>query len=771
MAPPRTRCEVLSDTAFPIDGWTPPPPLPSLAVLGQRFGSEYQAAEMVYSGPTAQSNWVLPGVLLAGGAPHDFLRELVRGAGVTTFLSLQARGEADSYQKAARKLGKVRFLEHHIVDRQVTSDAQLAALVQLVLRRLAEPGEVVYVHCKGGHGRTGTLVSVLLGLIYGLDGPTALATWQALHDTRRRPCFAAKDYAPSEDGRSCVALFEVQRAQVIRLLQRCGGAVEAAEAAAETAPASAGATPTTPTAQKQLSLEYGLGASRYAPGTLEEWAERGREAAAAVQRRDWAEAARLFGRCAELRPDWQKGHDCLKRARERQEAAERGARAVEHSAPAATAASRDRPSALPKDAPRLVMLVGPPGAGKSTFARALAASDASWEVISSDELGGRAVVEEALGRLGSLVARGAPVASRGGERVARPRLILDRCNVTVAERRHMLDLSMVEPRDAIAVYFATDAALCAERVASRTDHPTIPYGCGRAAVASMSRDLQPPAESEGFRAVRIVRSADECDALLRALGAAAAAPSAPGFFKFPRTRHLLNTGGTAVTRDDLVLEPAEARTFYDGEAVVLAEEKVDGANLGFSLSRDYEVLVQNRSHHVTCESAAQFRPLAGWLDEHRWALCQLLEVEDEVLFGEWLAARHSVAYSRLPAYFIAFDIYNKRTGRFCSAAERDRRLDGLGIPVVRTVARRAFRSADELLALLESDSAYADAKVEGVYLRIDDEASRVNLRRAKLVRPDFIQGIGAHWSTAEVVKNGIRPDLWADVGEGPDRTV
>lgn len=34
----------------------------------------------------------------------------------------------------------------------------------------------------------------------------------------------------------------------------------------------------------------------------------------------------------------------------------------------------------------------------------------------------------------------------------------------------------------------------------------------------------------------------------------------------------------------------------------------------------------------------------------------------EVLFGEWLWARHSVAYTKLPAYFVAFDIYNKRQG-------------------------------------------------------------------------------------------------------------
>ena len=46
-------------------------------------------------------------------------------------------------------------------------------------------------------------------------------------------------------------------------------------------------------------------------------------------------------------------------------------------------------------------------------------------------------------------------------------------------------------------------------------------------------------------------------------------------------------------------------------------------------------------------------------------------------------ARHTLQYNRLPGYFVAFDIYDKRAGTFASAAERDRRLAGLDIPAVR----------------------------------------------------------------------------------------
>jgi atypical dual specificity phosphatase len=220
-----------------------------------------------------------------------------------------------------------------------------------------------------------------------------------------------------------------------------------------------------------------------------------------------------------------------------------------------------------------------------------------------------------------------------------------------------------------------------------------------------------------------------------------------------------------VTRDDLVMTSGDLDRFVGSGHVVVAEEKVDGANLGFSLSKDYEVKAQNRSHWVCASSHSQFKGLDKWLDEHSWALCRLLAPEEEVLFGEWCYARHSVPYTRLPGYFIAFDIYNKRSGQFASVDERNRRLEGLEIPIVPTLARKVFGSRDELLALPESRSAYYDGFVEGAYLRVDEVEGAGgsggglhNSFRGKLVRPDFIQGIKEHWQSRTVERNGL---AWA----------
>ena len=69
--------------------------------------------------------------------------------------------------------------------------------------------------------------------------------------------------------------------------------------------------------------------------------------------------------------------------------------------------------------------------------------------------------------------------------------------------------------------------------------------------------------------------------------------------------------------------------------------------------------------------------------------------------------------------FIAFDIYDKKKKKFYSVAERNKALEGSGIPIVRTVAQGVF-TKEQYLNFLETDSIYHDGKLEGVYVRIDD---------------------------------------------------
>ena len=194
---------------------------------------------------------------------------------------------------------------------------------------------------------------------------------------------------------------------------------------------------------------------------------------------------------------------------------------------------------------------------------------------------------------------------------------------------------------------------------------------------------------------------------------------ATNFFKFPRTRHLFDAGGSGVSRDDLLMDAGEEAAFYSQSPaggggggrgrrrqgaqhhhqLVSMEEKVDGANLGISMSDDMQLQVQNRSHFVNSKTHSQFSCLDSWLEENSAALYELLESGNFVLFGEWLYAKHSIHYTRLPGYFMAFDLYDKKEGNFFSWRERNRRLENTGIPVVRQISETTISGRKDVCLL------------------------------------------------------------------------
>lgn len=233
------------------------------------------------------------------------------------------------------------------------------------------------------------------------------------------------------------------------------------------------------------------------------------------------------------------------------------------------------------------------------------------------------------------------------------------------------------------------------------------------------------------------------------------------FRKFPRTYHLFEVQKGRMARDDLLLDKTDAKPFYTFPVTV--EEKIDGSNLGLSLDSDGgRILAQNRSHYVTSLSHSQFKALDSWISEHSDALYRILS-PNFILFGEWMYAKHSIQYDRLPGYFVAFDIYDRSREVYLSVNERNDKLQGSNIPVVKAlVSNQVLPNRQAYEALLETASDYVNQSkqrttVEGVYIRVDDHAGGVLKHRCKIVRPDFIQTVdtSGHWMTKEVVKNQI----------------
>lgn len=393
----------------------------------------------------------------------------------------------------------------------------------------------------------------------------------------------------------------------------------------------------------------------------------------------------------------------------------------------------------------LLVLVGLPGSGKSHFTRSLvtrAARTTAWRHVSQDNSGSRALCETEIGRSNNTHA------------------ILDRCNTVADDRRYWLSLAATWSRFPVCVWFDYDAKICTSRAQNRTDHPTLPPG-GRVhtAVASMQASMVVPRLEEGFKSILIIRSLAAADLLVRKL-------SPPlELFKFPRTPHLFDLG--AATSDDIVSDVLPFAGADTEELDVIFTEKVDGANMGISLDAGRSFVVQNRSHYVTSDYHAQFSKLTSWLDTPHisQALHAILGAdpyfpERYILFGEWMCATHSVAYTDLPDLFIAFDLYDRSLNRWATRDVLEQIVGARGIALVPIINRVTLRTLiftrEEFGNMVQRSSRFYDGRVEGIYIKMERGGTLVH--RAKVVRDDFIAG-NQHWSKGMLRWNGFASNI------------
>ncbi len=152
--------------------------------------SQYVLADFNTVPPVDWTYWVVEGKLLAGPYPgsgdseqHRNKIQALLDAGVTSFVTLMEETESNwsgktfvSYDRVARELTDVSldFQRFAIPDGGIPEPRLMASVLDAMDEAILR-GRVVYVHCWGGVGRTGTVIGCWM-LRHGLATPDDVLT-------------------------------------------------------------------------------------------------------------------------------------------------------------------------------------------------------------------------------------------------------------------------------------------------------------------------------------------------------------------------------------------------------------------------------------------------------------------------------------------------------------------------------------------------------------------------------------------------------------------
>lgn len=130
------------------------------------------------------SNWIIPGMLLVSGSFGKTQFQKFKDQGFKSFISLMEKDEEidrlkTPYHEIIRdhdfniKSKGINLCRYSIKDRSITSDEKVLTISYKILHNIST-GLPTILHCYGGKGRTGTVISCVIGLLYGLNGEDSL---------------------------------------------------------------------------------------------------------------------------------------------------------------------------------------------------------------------------------------------------------------------------------------------------------------------------------------------------------------------------------------------------------------------------------------------------------------------------------------------------------------------------------------------------------------------------------------------------------------------
>jgi hypothetical protein len=230
--------------------------------------------------------------------------------------------------------------------------------------------------------------------------------------------------------------------------------------------------------------------------------------------------------------------------------------------------------------------------------------------------------------------------------------------------------------------------------------------------------------------------------------------------KYPRTPHLLGSRQQRGDEDLAIVSPAELKGRF-----LIVEEKLDGANSAISFDDDGGLVLQSRGHMLAGgPRERQFDLFKRWANAHCDALSRVLGAR-YILYGEWLYARHTIRYDRLPHYFLEFDVFDRDTDEFLSTECRRVLLSSAPVVSVPVLDQGLLSRLEDLIGLSTCSSTEI---MEGLYIKWEEDGCVRG--RYKYVRNSFTQIVeqeGVHWLDRPLEPNLLREgvDIFADLAE------
>lgn len=246
--------------------------------------------------------------------------------------------------------------------------------------------------------------------------------------------------------------------------------------------------------------------------------------------------------------------------------------------------------------------------------------------------------------------------------------------------------------------------------------------------------------------------------------------------KYPRTHHLQGSRLQPGDEDLDAVPWSEVLGRY-----VVAEEKMDGANSGLSFDASGKLWLQSRGHFLAGGSREKhFNLFKQWANSVAESLRPVMGSR-YLIYGEWLYAKHTIFYDRLPHYFLEFDMLDQEAGHFLSTQRRRELLSGMPICSVPVLFEGTLKKPEQLLELIgpslcksaewrdqlveNARSRVRDVErvqretdpsdlMEGLYIKVEEEGRVV--ARYKYVRADFLTVVldsGTHWLRRPIVPN------------------